>query len=120
LVPISSIIGAIGTGAGVCSWVALWVARRRRRKSESIQAGEADMPIIFQRRLSVELMGTGTATAEMLVYFIFHGGDDENMSLKLRAIAKISSILLMMSSIDLVSAGVITSKQQSHFGQCQR
>jgi hypothetical protein len=32
----------------------------------------------------------------------------------------ISSILLMMSSIDLVSAGVITSKQQSHFGQCQR
>ena len=78
------------------------------------------MPIIFQRRLSVELMGTGTATAEMLVYFIFHGGDDENMSLKLRAIAKISSILLMMSSIDLVSAGVITSKQQSHFGQCQR
>jgi hypothetical protein len=37
----------------------------------------------------VELMGTGTATAEMLVYFVFRGGDDENMSLKLRTIAKL-------------------------------
>jgi len=37
----------------------------------------------------VELMGTGTATAEMLVHFVFRGGDDENMSLKLRTIAKL-------------------------------
>jgi hypothetical protein len=32
----------------------------------------------------------------------------------------IASILLMISSIDLVSAGERTSKQQSHFGQRQR
>jgi hypothetical protein len=39
----------------------------------------------------VELMGTGSATAEMLVYFVCRGdeGDDENLSPKLRAIAQL-------------------------------